>query len=324
MFIFQRISSNPTFKWSASSIALIFLIFLGIKDSPEYVSFTNAYSFFQVNLKFSGILALFLSLAFAYLIYIRILKINQDQRFTEKLSFILAISFFLVFFSNPDLLYHTSIFVVAILLVESLKSLLEIHSQKSVFKLIFKSSILASMASLIFFPSSLFLLIIFGSIIIFRTFDVKNFIVALIAWSLPYYYLFGLDYLLDFNLQIPFPSIFDDSFFKPTIKPLNPGALQFIIYGGLGIIAALAMFSSFATKQKLIVRKRNQISIIFYATLLFTLLSFTNGLNHVFGISFFLGSILIGLYYHSLKKKWLIESFLILLLLLSILSHFFT
>ena len=323
MSIFQKISSNPVLKWSIALLACILLITIGIKNRPESIPTFNPYGIIHINFRLSKSIMLFLSLVLTYIIYQIILKIDLEHRYTEKSRFILALTFFLVLFSFPEILYHSNGFVVTLIIIISVKYLLKIHNQDSVLKLIFRASFLGSLASLIFFPVIIYLLVIFGSIAVFRPFNLKNYLLAIIAWSLPYFYLFSFSYLLDWNLDIPFKSVFNQSLLTMSNQRFALNTINYILNSGLVLLAIIALLANFSIKQNLILRKRIELSILFFSTILFAILSLLFGINSFLILSCSMGCIFIALYYHSFNKKWIIESIFIVLLLLSIGSHLF-
>jgi hypothetical protein len=194
--------------------------------------------------------------------------------------------------------------------------LLRIHNQQSVVGLIFTASILASISSIVSIYYAAFFILVPVTVLLLRSFKLKNFIILIVGFLLPYFYYLGIAYL--FNYQV-----IADDFQLLKIKELTIGlTINFSLLLTISVISLLSMFYTLFKIQKLIVRQRNQIIIISLYLVISVALALLFDpilvlLPVAIAVSFFF-----GMFYQKLKRKWIMDSILILIWILSIWNNY--
>lgn len=232
----------------------------------------------------------------AYVVF----RINKVQRFVEgnSLPFILFASLGL----SASIVSSISIvdsFAVLLSLI-SLSLVLQIHNQKSVLGLLFLSSLILSIASILFYPSLFIFLIPVLTMAFFRPFEVRDYAVVLVGILLVLFYLFCFSYLLDVSIAVPninFSNIESMISFTNTLIPL-------VLFCLFSLIGALKLYFD---RTKFVVRQRNQLLAIAVYVIL-QLVLFLTLRNAVFWISIVpILSIFLSYYHKTYGRKWLLD-----------------
>ena len=316
--MFSFLSSSRILTGISSLLGILYLLFLTSNNNLPPLD--NTLSLIPFSFETPAIIPVSISIFIIIGIFFLVQRINHLHRFSEKSPFVLMFLFLCFISGFWQILMYPNGLIVALLSILAFLPMLNIYNQPSVGSLIFLSSILISLASILFLPSCLLLVTLFISIGIFRPFDLKNIIMVLVAYSLPFFYFFGIAYIFDFHVSLPLENIFHPS------EKLNNSYLddwtRSIPVIGYALIMLLAFFSYFFSKQQLIVRQRNQLNVLFYANLIFTFFTLFYGVEYGFVSLLSSSSFFILLLYNNSKNKWLIESSLTVLFLVSIAHHF--
>ena len=242
--------------------------------------------------------AIFIILVFiaAYVVF----RINKVQRFVEgnSLPFILFASLGLSS-SIATSIYIVDSFAVLLSLI-SLSLVLQIHNQKSVLGLLFLSSLILSIASILFYPSLFIFLIPVLTMAFFRPFEVRDYAVVLVGILLVLFYLFCFSYLLDVSIAVPninFSNIESMISFTNTLIPL-------VLFCLFSLIGALKLYFD---RTKFVVRQRNQLLVLAVYVIL-QLVLFLTFRDAVFWISIVpILSIFLSYFYKTYGRKWLLD-----------------
>lgn len=322
MSFFQFFLSSPLIRSLLGGIGLVYLYIVSWETMEGYASIGDELSIIPHSFELSQKVIFSLSLLICILIFSLVRSINQLHRFSEKPTHIVALFFFFVLSAFPETLSHLFNNFGTLFAMLSLIAMLKIYNQPSVKGLIFLSSLLTSIASLFFFPAALLLIILFISIGVFRPFEPKNIAMAFIAFLLPYFYLFGIAYMVDFKISLPFDALL------PKTQQLEfsfyDNAMNTFPLIGYALIVLIAITKSFMQKQLLIVRQRNQLSILLYTCFIFIIFSLFSGIEKSILYLLAGSSIFILLFYNNLKSKWLIEGLILILFGISVGNHFFS
>lgn len=321
MSVFHKISSSPLLSLLLAILSIIYLFTLGFNVAGE-IQIPEDSAPFQLNISQQLPIAIQLSLGILLLIFSLIIvhKINNEHHFTESSIFSLSFYFLLVLSAFPECLFNTYALLSGIFVLLSLQLQMRIYSKGRITLLIFNASVLCSFASFFFFPSVVILILIASSIAIFKPFNIKNFLVMLSGFALPYFYFFAIGFLLqevslhDFFYYFPFHIIpFSTQDFFTQLR------LFFFALLILGFF-----LSSIRIRQQLIVRQRNQLVILFIISTLYSLLLLFFGIAPTLLIITAASGIFFLLFFHSLPKKWIAELILVLLFAVNSSWHFFS
>lgn len=231
-----------------------------------------------------------------------VLRMNTNHRFVEGKSFPLAIFLIIALSSYPAVLLQPEMLFVSFLGVVIVYLLLNIYNQHSIAGIILKASFLCSIATLIYAPSIIFLLIILIGVTLFRPFNIRNTLLICVGFMLFYIYLFGLSYIFDWKLSLPLEVNFD---FYRTLELLLTSSRIGVWF--VFLLAILTISSVYTYRQRLIVRQRNQLSLLLAAFLLCFIVGVLFNLTGSFVFLFAILGLFFLFFYNNLNKKWLIE-----------------
>ena len=244
---------------------------------------------------------------------------NTSHRFIEGKSFPIAIFLIVALSSFPEILLQPEMLFASFLGLVIIYLLLNIYNQNSITGIIIQAAFICSIATLFYAPSVIFLIIILIGVTIFRPFNIRNSLLICLGFILLYIYLFGLSYI--FNLKLILPLDVKLDFSRTSEILLNSPKIG---VGFVFLIITIAISSVFAKRQKLVVRQRNQLSLLFVAILLYSLVGFIFNFTGSFLFIFSLSGIFFLFFYTNLNKKWLIEVPLICLLIYNSLQSIFS
>tara|TARA_B100000965_G_C19558108_1_gene743194 strand:+ start:170 stop:1111 length:942 start_codon:yes stop_codon:yes gene_type:complete len=175
----------------------------------------------------------------------------------------------------------------------------QLSHEKQVQSSIFTVALMISFSSLFYLPLMAFYLLPFFALIIFRTFQPKEHITALVGLTVPWIYYSSAKYLFDLDIAFALNGIHEKFV-------LSAATIVNIVF--LGICGLLGIFQAFANQSKLIVQQRNQMSVLLiFLIISIVLLCFqpTNGL-----LAYLLVLALSAFYiwfYKGFKRKWIIQ-----------------
>lgn len=315
----NKTSKTPFLVLIAIVLALALIGFLGSKMAinfkvPEGEELYSLIALPSMN-SFLGLFLLGFSLFLCC--YWLMTFLNSKLKLVERLgtkAVMLYLAFILCF---PFSLLNLSSLLASLLCFISLGLLLNIYNQKSVLSLLFWSSFLLGVASILFYPAALFFILVFATMTIFRPFEIRNIFISIIGFLLPLFYLNSIFYL--FEIPIEYVNIRDKG-------------LKFIVFNDLSIYStgrillfttvALLSISVILNRRKMVVRQQNQMLVLFlYLLFSFALKLFISlellVLLILPPIAFF-----ILLFYQKLARKWILNIYLLLVFLLCLLEQF--
>ena len=214
-----------------------------------------------------------------------------------------------------NMMLHPALFA-AVVMVFVLGRVYSLYKNDASLPITFEVGFLIAMASLIYFPSIVFLLLLFISLVILRPFVWREWVSPLIGVALPYAFLalyyFWFDRLEQFNLV-----------FENQMVPLNgflerfqlstPSILFLSFIGVFSFFSILKVGSNFFRN---VIRTRNyqQVLLSMLVVSFLPLVLFGNaGLELLFFIAIPL-SVFLGYYFLAAKRLWLMELVFIVLL----------
>ena len=301
----NKISNNKLVLIGFAVIAFIWIgirMYFGEIDEPQ----NTRYSLLGF-LNFSpSILQIIASNIIIIACLLVMMRINREYRFVERdgnnalLFFIVGLIIF------PDFQVSFPILSASFMALLSLQLLLQIHHQKVVLAQLFVSSLLACIASLFFYPFLLLLIPIFLTISLFRPFELRNYLMVLVGFFLPVFYSFSIAYLLDENIDWTILGSIEPAFIMPQWEEL-----PYLVFLVFALISGLRILLD---RSKFVVRQRNQLSIIFSFTVVLLLISVLISVEQLITPILAVMSLFCAYYYGIARRKWVIDSFLISLI----------
>lgn len=251
----------------------------------------------------SSSILLFLFILTCYLF----IKINNAYRFVEyELSpffFFLGIGFLIYPLSS----LHITIFISLLLNLIALSVLMSVHNQPSVRTEIFTASSLVAIAAILFYPSFLFSLLVFSAIAILRPFQLKNYVLFIVSFCLPFLYLLAFAYLFNFNVNIQPIQLDLLDFHAPVFSIAYLPALL------VGVVALVSSFKLYVSRSKFVVRQRNQLNLLYIFIFLLLFIALKTGLSNLLLFILLPFALFFNYLHKKLSRKWIPEVLLLLI-----------
>jgi hypothetical protein len=266
------------------------------------------YSLFKVPSLINGLWVYFVVLLVSFLSAYVVHLFNKKHRFVEgnSIPFILFTSIGL----SASIVSSISVLDSFALLLSllSLSLILKIHNQNSILGLLFSSSLLLGVATILFYPSVFLFGILFLTIAFFRPFEIRDYVVILVGAGLATFYFLSISFLLDLELLQ----------FNSNIQLFVFSGANLIPLGFFSLFILVGVVKVFSNRSKFIVRQRNQFVIIGTFTIIqFTLFLLFN--EAVFWISIVpILTIYLTYFYKSSNRKWILDIVSLLFIVLLI------
>ncbi|MEQ9063700.1 MAG: DUF6427 family protein [Vicingaceae bacterium] len=232
-------------------------------------------------------------------------------------AFVLTISYALF----GDLIVLSPVHFAILFLVMALERLLQIYNQTNVKGLLFRAGFYIGLATMFFKPSAIFILILFYHLNVFRTFNWREHLIPVLAWTTPVFYVFAAFFITGSTGKFVQWAFNRSQFYGNRDFTMFdwPGPLIFLF------ILIGALFHLFSSGSKRTIRINNLYKVItagFLVCAIF-LLTYPPDFLSVFALSLPFLSILLSHYLLSLRKNWWRE-FLIYLFLGSVMLRVFS
>lgn len=238
-------------------------------------------------------------------------KMFQQNNYLSGMSYLLITSIFHVGFTSTLISVSFIIWILSILF--------NLTTQENPKKNIFNLGLLTGVSVLIFFPSFLFVLLIFFGLLIFRPFRPQEWIILILGIMAPFYFVFAFGFLLDKSEILTIPSLF----FRMPKFSLSGFEISSLLITLLLVIIGFSFAQS--NMRKLLVQSRNCWTII-TAFLIFALcIPFFNKTPQFYFTLFCFvpASIFVASTFYYPEKKWFINLSHWALALLSVINGYF-
>ncbi len=271
-------STHPATLFIIPAIVLIFwwpsILQLPLYNTDESLPLWNGVrNFFSVFPSWANFIILFalLCVEAIYLNYV----VNKNE-VLYKNSYLPALIFVLFVSATPGLMILHPVYFINLLMIRILDRLFTLFKNELPVSALFDSGFLAGVAALLYFPAVVFLLLLICSVLVLRPFRIKDLLIILIGFFLPYFF---LSVYLFWNVEfIGFWSLYLGKF--GNIHPqfsieINTSFIVLISY--FVVLLILSLFKLKINYRKNVIRSRSyqQIFFIFLmlagAGLLFTL-----------------------------------------------------
>ena len=244
-------------------------------------------------------------------------KIVTDQKMFQRNNYLTGMSYLLI-----TSIFHvgfTSTLISVSFIIWILSILFNLTTQQNPKKNIFNLGLLTGVSILIFFPTFLFVLLIFFGLLIFRPFRIREWVILILGIITPFYFVLAFGYLLDKPEMLLSPLFyFRMPKFSLTVFEISSLSITLLL-----VIIGFSYAQS--NMRKLLVQSRNCWTII-TAFLIFALfipfLSKTP--QYYFTLFCFVpASIFTASTFFYPEKKWFINLSHWALVLLSVISGYF-
>lgn len=187
-------------------------------------------------------LSLLLYLFLAFLVSF----IYLNQQLIEKRNYLPALFFLLSMSWIPDLKIHINSLIALIFISFALNSILSSYTNKNNLSIFFTSGILIALASLLYFPFSVFLIVLWIAIILFQSPSWRNFLTSVIGFLVPWWFYYGIYFFINGSVielnQLIFSFLLSNKLFGEN------NILQWVL---IGLTILIIIFSSIHFVKKI-------------------------------------------------------------------------
>ena len=236
-------------------------------------------------------------------------RINSKHRFVEEGTIPFA-AYYLVFISFfPTLVLQTELLLSSTFCLLMLYIILTIYNQASVMLLVFTASILLGLACILHYPFAVLLIILLMAISIFRSFEIREYLIAIIGVLLPFFYLYSIAYISGSEISVPDLHLFT----------LEREFISFSVGGGLLFLLGFFSFTHvFISRSKLVVRQRNQVLITLSFIVITSVIAVLSPSHEAIALLVAPLSFCFHIFYQHFSKKWILDLYLLILFATSI------
>ncbi len=298
---------------SPFSIVILILLAIGVRfgvilrsNIPHELQGTEVWRWLLNFCKFifgnSPILFSFLALFNVILQAILLNQIADKNRLFHHSSLLPAVCYILICSFIPELSYFNAPLVANWFLIVAFGIILNLSNKQDVQKQLFNAGFFISIAALIYMPYSVFVIAVFLSISMLRSFKLSEWLAGILGLVTPIYFIAAYLFLTDntavfsqlFQVKISYPAV---------VKNLSAVGIAAAMIG-LWTIVSIFYLNLFVKKML------QQIKNLWGSVLIFTLfaiiatvLSYTKHISGWIGLFPFLALILANPFFEQ-KKKW--------------------
>ncbi len=265
-----------------------------------------------------SVVCAFITLGLLILEALLINYVLSENDLIPRNSYIAAYIFILVTgLFNDHIILHP-VLIANLFIIAAFWLFLKLYEEHDAYTTVFNTGTLISIASMFYFPSTVFILLIWAGFIIYRLFSWREWFISILGFLLPYLFLGSYYFWNDcFAAKI---SLYKEAFKFINFNNFSTTTYIYIILAVLGLLSSFALFKLLVIINEKAIRTRKFLSImIWYLIISFASLNLSAEFG-VFGFVMMLTSVsvIITLYINYSKKSILTEGVLILLALLFI------
>ncbi len=227
-------------------------------------------------------------------------KLVNNQRLLPKPNYLTGMSYLLVTSIFPGWYGLFPTLLISSLLIWVLSGLCSLHNNPDSKTALFNAAMITGLATFIYFPSIIFLLLVLTGLAITRTFKLPEWILVFMGILTPYYFLWAWVFLTG-NNQIELMPTFALSIPLLPQTTWSYSAILFIL-----ITATVGIIFIQNSMRRLLVQSRKSWSIIYLFLLIALIVPFLNpvpGFSYWFLTTLPLASLFAAAFYYP-DRKW--------------------
>ncbi len=325
--MFSRLFKND---WPLQLLAIIpFWIYIAIlifnfnfPSVPNY-EMSHLYNFISFSLSSYPIVSKIIILSLIFFQSIMVSYILQYHELIDKKSFAPSYIFIFLMLIFPQHLSFSPIHFANTFLMLFINKTLTTFDEEKANSSLFTCALYASLSVLFFFPTIIFIIPLWISLIIFSNFNIKSIIATFFGLIFPYLYIFTYYYLTD---TIDNVMNFYGGFFNKTLSFSLPNSIEFRIILGVMVLILFALITKLtvSSAEKLIrIRKKIQfLDFISFFAVVSILLSSKLAIHQI-GLIFIPFSIMFAIYHEAIKNKFVLETYWWAMLILCIIGNIY-
>jgi len=246
-------------------------------------------------------------------------QVLENHRLIERNQLLTAAVYILILSSSPVLTNPPGMLITCFIMIIQLNIVLNIYGKKEPYRNVFDAGLLIGIASLIHFPTIVFILFLWSCLVLYQIFTWREWLISIISISIPH--LFSGTY---FYWMGTFKSEFITltSFFTDLQPPVFTQSIYlYLIWGFLTFLAfiSLGQISRGLTEGTISIRKKSRVLVLFLIVSLASAVFAGDSLMVHLVITTIPISAFIS-FYLSRAKKLFIPELIIILMILSILA----
>lgn len=228
-------------------------------------------------------------------------------------SYLAAFIFIIVSGLFNDLIILNPVVFANLFIIAALWLFLRLYEETEAYAIVFNIGTLVSVASMFYFPSVIFILLIWAGFIIYRLFSWREWLISIIGLTLPYLFL-GTYYFWNDCLIAKISS------YKESLRFINfydffPTMYVYIVIALLGLLLLISVFNLLSIINEKPIRIRKSISfMIWFLIISFLSLNLSSNFRVLGFVMMFTSlTVLLTLYISYSKKPLWVEGILMLL-----------
>ncbi len=300
--------------WTIQLIAILpFWIYTAILifnfDFPSVPNYemSHLYNFISFSLSNFPIISKLIILCLIIFQSVMVSLILQSHELVDKKSYAPSFIFIFLMLLFPQHLTFSPIHFANTFLILFLNKILTTFDEEKASSSLFTCALYASLSVLFFFPTIVFIIPLWISLIVFSNFNLKSIIATIFGIIFPYIYIFTYYYVTN---TIQSVLGFYGGFFNKSLSFSLPNSNEFkIVLGLLSLILLTIITKSIITSAEKLIRIRKKIQFLDFFSL-FALVSIflSNKLTiHQIGLIFIPFTVMFVIFNEELKNKLFVE-----------------
>ncbi len=295
------------------AIALWAKVFVNVVPMAGPFVASPLYNFVFCYIGDLNVLCAFIAIALLVFEALLINYILAGNDLIPRNSYMAAFIFIIVTGLFNDLIVLSPVVFSNLFIIAALWLFLRLYEETEAYAIVFNIGTLVSAASMFYFPSVIFILIIWAGFIIYRLFSWREWLISIIGLTLPYLFL-GTYYFWNDCLTAKILS-YKEAFGFINFYDFSPTWYIYIVIAFLGLLLLLSVFNLLSIINEKPIRIRKSISfMIWFLIISFLSLNLSSNFRALgFVMMFTSFTVLLTLYISYSKKPLWVEGILMLL-----------
>ena len=321
----KLIYSNSIFSLVILILMIIVLwakVFTNTVSMMPSVPASPLYHFVYKYLTDLNIICSIISIALITLEALLINYMLSENDMIPRNSYVAAFLFIVVSSFFNDLIILNPVLIANIFLITAIWLFMRLYEEHEAYSTVFNIGTLLSIASMFYFPSIIFLILIFIGFIIYRSFSLRYWFISILGLILPYIFLASYYFWNDCLLSKV--NEYKHSFNFINFHKFSPTLYANIIFGFTSLLLFLGVIKLLIIINEKAIRLRKFLSFLIWFVIISIVSFYFSAEYGILGFVMMLTSVsvIFTLFLNNLKKSFWSESILIALLLLLISGRF--